>query len=167
MFGFPEDGAEVIKATKGPKFGYWPHCPRNVVSSRVEELIEMRPATPAQYLQRLQVWDEISPGMNHFLGFTRLDGHFSIVTSQTWYEARNATWREISELFRGLGFVPIRSDPYEDPTRWYQPEQNVAIFDVGESNIIYGDEVFLPIDIIPLRPKGYLRELLQQVASVV
>ena len=164
VFGTPKDGATVFKATKGPKFGFWPQCPQNVVSSRLDELLGMRPATPAQYLVRLQVWDEISPGMNQFVGFTRLDGLFSIVTAQTWYESRNATWREISTFLRGLGFVPIRSDSFEDPTRWYHPAQNVAIFDVGESNIIFSDGQLLPIDIVPLYPTGDLKDLLCEVA---
>ena len=102
--------------------------------------------------------------MNEFCGFTQLDGQFSIVTAQTWYQARNATWREISLYFRERG-VPIRSDPYEDPTRWYQVGQNLAVFDVGESNVLNADGVLLPIDIIPLRPVGHLHQVLCDAAA--
>lgn len=162
VFGLPVDGSSVFKATKGTKFGFYPHCPPNVVSSRPDELFEMRPATPAQYLVRLIEWDAISPRLNRFIGFTRLDGCFSIVTSQTWFEARNATWKEIGDFLDGLGFVPVRADVYENATTWYHPAQNLALFDVGSSNLIWSAGHLVPIDIIPVRPADHMREILRQ-----
>jgi hypothetical protein len=104
--------------------------------------------------------EQLSPGLNGLAGFTRLDGLFSIVTTQRWYAARNATWKEIGAYLRGMGFQPVRSDVYEDPTRWFHPAQNIALFDVGQSNIIVCGEELVPIDIVPVMPDAFMRERL-------
>lgn len=155
-------GALALKATKGARFGYWPSFASDVVSTRLDELLVMRPATPVQYFSRLILLDALCPDLNHLEGFSQLDGCFSIVTSQLWYAARNATWAEISRWLRDLGFKPVRDDIYDDPTRWYHAEQNLALFDVGESNVLYSDGQLVPIDIIPMRPHGLPREALMR-----
>lgn len=158
VFGTPVDREIVFKVTKGPKFGFHPYCPANLVSSRVEEWFEMRPATPAQYFARLELMEDLSPGLTGFEGFTHMDGVFGIVTSQTWFAGRNATWKEITDWLAGMGFEPVRSDAWELPVRWYSPQLNIALFDVGESNIIWSDGKLVHIDIIPVRPVGLVRE---------
>ena len=60
----------------------------------------------------------------------------------------------------------MRSDIYEDPTRWYQPEQNLALFDVGESNVILSDGELVPIDIIPMHPDAALLDFLSDFAEM-
>ena len=150
----------VFKATKGQKFGFWPYCPQNIVSSMADECFEMRPATPAQYLQRLHLMYQLTPGLNGLAGFTHLNGLFSIVTTQRWYDARNATWKEINTYLRGMGFKPVRSDAYDDPTRWFHPTQNIALFDVGQSNILICGDELVPIDIVPIIPDTFMRERL-------
>lgn len=155
-------GALAFKATKGERFGYWPSFAAEVVSTRLDECLLMRPATPAQYFSRLILLDTLCTGLNRLEGFSLLDGHFSIITSQVWYAARNATWTEISRWLRGLGFRPVRDDVYADPTRWYHAEQNLALFDVGESNVLHSEGQLVPIDIIPMRPHGLLREALRR-----
>lgn len=160
MFGERVVGKDVFKATKGPKFGFWPHLDVSVVSSRIDECLVMRPATPLQYLTRLLHLEHLSPGLNWLEGFTILDGHFSIVTSQPWYDARNATWQEITVWMQERGFIAVRSEVYDDPTCWYQPEQNLALFDVGGSNILHSDGQLVPIDIIPVVPAGALQDCL-------
>jgi hypothetical protein len=64
-------------------------------------------------------WNISLHGLNWLEGFTILDGHFSIITSQLWYPARNATWTEIKQWMTVRGFIPVCSDVYDDPTRWY------------------------------------------------
>lgn len=122
----------------------------------------MRPATPAQYLARLVWLDALHPDLNRLEGFSLLDGHFSIITSQPWFAARNGTWAEIKHWLSDLGFRAVRDDIYDDPTRWYHPGQNLALFDVGESNVIYSEGRLIPIDIIPMRPQGLLRKTLER-----
>lgn len=162
VFGGRKAGALAFKATKGAKFGFWPSFDSEVVSTRLDEALVMRPATPVQYLSRLILLETLCPGINRFEGLAHLDGHFSIITSQSWYAARNATWAEISRWLRDLGFRPVRDDIYDDPTRWYHAEQNLALFDVGESNVLYSEGQIVPIDIIPMRPHGLLREALER-----
>ena len=110
--------------------------------------------------------DDLSPGMNGFEGFTRMDGQFGIVTSQVWYAGRNATWKEISAYFLSMEFLPVRSDVYEVPVRWYHVEQNVALFDVGESNVILSNGEMMAIDIVPVRPGGVLRQRLREALGL-
>lgn len=162
VFGGRTDGTRAFKATKGAKFGFWPSVSSEVVSTRLDEYLVMRPATPAQYFSRLSLLDSLYLDLNRLEGFAQLDGHFSIITSQSWYVARNATWPEIGRWLRELGFRPVRDDIYDDPTRWYHAEQNLALFDVGESNVLYCDGQFVPIDIIPMRPQGFLRETIER-----
>ncbi|MFZ2277337.1 MAG: hypothetical protein WAW39_06035 [Prosthecobacter sp.] len=162
VFGTRMAGKHAFKATKGAKFGFWPSVAKDVVSTRLDEHLVMRPATPAQYFSRLILLDSLQPDINRLQGFSQLEGHFSIITSQFWYAARNATWVEISRWLRDLGFRPVRDDIYDDPTRWYHAEQNLALFDVGESNILYSDGQLVPINIIPIRPHGLLRETLER-----
>ena len=155
-------GERAFKATKGSKFGFWPSIASEVVSTRLDEYLVMRPATPAQYFSRLVLLDTLYLDINRLKGFVMLDDHFSIVTSQPWFAARNATWKEISRWLGDLGFKPVRDDIYADPTRWYHAEQNLALFDVGESNVLYSDDQLVPIDIIPMHPQGLLRETLER-----
>lgn len=162
VFGGSVAGKHAFKATKGTKFGFWPFIDNQMVSTRLDEYVIMRPATPAQYLQRLILLNTLHPDLNHLRGFTQLDGHFSIVTAQPWYAARNATWREIKSWLSDLGFKPVRDDIYADPTRWYHAGQNLALFDVGESNVLNSEGLLVPIDIIPMRPQGLLRETLER-----
>jgi hypothetical protein len=63
------------------------------------------------------------------------------------------------------GFIPVRSDVYDDPTRWYHPEQNLALFDVGESNMVVSEGEIVPIDIIPMQPDGPLLDFLSDFAE--
>jgi hypothetical protein len=165
VFGERQAGQFVFKATKGPKFGFWPHLDESVVSTRIDEFLVMRPATPSQYLSRLQQLETLATALNVFEGFSMLDGHFSIITSQLWYPSRNATWKEIKLWMTSRGFIPVRSDVYDDPTRWYHPEQNLALFDVGESNMVVSEGEIVPIDIIPMQPDGPLLDFLSDFAE--
>jgi hypothetical protein len=165
VFGERQAGQFVFKATKGPKFGFWPHLDESVVSTRIDEFLVMRPATPWQYLRRLVLLDSLYIDLNCLQGFTMLDGCFSIITSQPWYNARNATWKEIKLWMTSRGFIPVRSDVYDDPTRWYQPEHNLALFDVGESNMVVSEGEIVPIDIIPMQPDGPLLDFLSDFAE--
>jgi hypothetical protein len=165
VFGEQIAGTCVFKATKGPKFGFWPYFDANVVSSRLDEFIVMRPAIPAQYLTRLLLLDSLYIDLNYLQGFTMFDGCFSIITSQPWFPARNATWAEIKLWMSERGFIPVRDDMFEDPTRWYHPEQNLALLDVSESNVLHCDGELVPIDIIPMQPDGELLDFLTDFAE--
>lgn len=165
VFGERVAGKFVFKATKGPKFGFWPYLDRSIVSSRFDEFLVMRPATPSQYLKRLLLLDALYIDLNRLQGFAMLDGHLSIITSQPWYAAHNASWSEIKQWLTVRGFIPVRGDVYDDPTRWYHPDQNLALFDVGESNVIHSGGELVPIDIIPMQPDGALLDFLSDFAE--
>ena len=47
-----------------------------------------------------------------------------------------------------------------DPTRWFHPTQNIALFDVGQSNILVCGDELVPIDIVPIMPDTCMRERL-------
>jgi hypothetical protein len=150
----------AVKATKGPKFGFYPYYPEGM-KGQPEDLLELKSASPGQYLLRLQVWDRIAPGLTVFEGFTRLEGHLSIITSQRWFIGRNATAGEIALGLGAQGFQPVvAATAFDDPSIWYHPGQNVALFDVSPSNIIWSDGELVPIDIVPVMPTGLMREVL-------
>jgi hypothetical protein len=63
------------------------------------------------------------------------------------------------------GFIPVRGDIYDDPIHWYHPRQNLALFDVGTSNILHSGGQLVPIDIIPVQPEGALQDFLVDFAA--
>jgi len=149
------------KITKGAGFGRQPYCIEDLASGMISDWFEARPGTPLQYLDRLLlVNDRIFPGMNRLEGFIVLDEKFSILTSQPFFVGRNATGREITAFFAQAGFVEICHGT------WFREEDGLAIFDVGETNLVLSNGFPIPIDVIPLIPEGRFLEKLREALAI-
>lgn len=146
----------LFKITHGAGFGLCP-ADRDVVSGMISDWFAVFPATPSQYLRRLILSNLIYPGMNALEGFCEIDGRFVIVTSQPFIAGRNATLQEIQKFMKARGFAKLC-----DAT-WFRPSDNLAIFDVGGSNLFSTESgELVPIDVIPIQAEGTLCERLQE-----
>lgn len=151
----------VMKITKGPKFGFYPYCDPNLVSGMVSDWFELRAGTPLQYLRRMALTDELFPALGHRLeGFAMLDGQFRIVISQRFVDPVAASPEAIAKFFKRAGFAPLL------PEAWYRAADNVAVFDTGTTNILEFARRLFPIDILPIRPGGFMLKRIHEALRV-
>lgn len=122
-----------------------------------EEWFPLRPATPAQYLQRLALVDDLIPELETFLeGFASVDGTLRIVTSQRFIDPVAASSASIQAFLIGRGFVQVNE------AAWYHSGHRLALFDVRPANVLeYSGELY-PVDIIPLVPGDRMTTLIQR-----
>jgi len=161
---FPEMEAQrrMWKVTKGEGFGRQPFFEENLVSGMVSDWFTARPGSPLQYLERLCLVNaQIFPGMNRLEGFTEWKGKFAILVSQPFFVGRNAREAEIGTFFRNAGLVKICHGT------WFREDPALAIFDAGETNLIFSHGVPVPVDVIPLIPTGRFLERLREAARRV
>lgn len=153
LFGYGTQD-RVFKITRGPGYGLFP-TPLDVVSGMISDWFGVLPATPSQYFQRLFLGNLLYPGLNRLEGFCEWEGRFCIVTSQPFIAGRNASEREIAGFMKARGLVRLCE------ATWFRPDDHLAIFDVGGSNLFI-DEAgdLVPIDVIPVVAEGALLETL-------
>lgn len=153
LFGYGTQ-AWVFKITRGAGYGLFP-TPLDVVSGMISDWFGVLPATPSQYFQRLFLGNLLYPGLNRLEGFCEWEGRFCIVTSQPFIAGRNASEREIAGFMNARGLVRLCE------ATWFRPDDHLAIFDVGGSNLFI-DEAgdLVPIDVIPVVAEGALLETL-------
>jgi hypothetical protein len=170
---FGEPTARIVKVTKGGIFGAYPWFDDQVVSGMAADCFGLRPGTPHQYLTRMELVNEaLFPELNRLEGFTRLEGHFVIVTSQPLFTEdsmkapiHNPSENGIRRFFGNRGFLPVDRLGYD---MWFSPEQNLALFDVGETNLLrWAEDSLIPIDVIPIHPAGLFQKRLIEVVSKV
>ncbi len=161
----------VFKATKRHensqtlRFGIYPFFSGRAQQNPAEQ-IHMGSGTPFQYLARLELlndWcgpmEEVS-ALTRLEGFIRVNGEFSIITSQPRFvRDRHLEEPEISAWLSGLGFRCVTAGT------WYDPAQNLALFDVKPSNVILSQGRFIPIDLIPIQPSGVMKYVLAAAIS--
>jgi hypothetical protein len=155
LFGY---GVEdwVFKITRGAGYGLVP-MPLDVVSGMISDWFGVLPATPSQYFERLLLSNELYPGLNSLEGFCEWEDRFCIVTSQPFIAGRNATDREIALFMESRGFTRLCE------ATWFRPGDDLAIFDVGGSNLFIDETGSLvPIDVIPMVADGPLLETLRR-----
>jgi hypothetical protein len=146
----------VFKITRGAGYGLVP-MPRDVVSGMISDWFGVLPATPSQYFERLLLSNELYPGLNSLEGFCEWEDRFCIVTSQPFIAGRNATDREIALFMESRGFTRLCE------ATWFRPGDDLAIFDVGGSNLFIDEtDSLVPIDVIPMVADGPLLETLRR-----
>lgn len=144
----------VFKITRGAGYGLFP-TPLDVVSGMISDWFGVLPATPSQYFERLLLCNRLYPGLNALEGFCEWEERFCIVTSQPFISGRNGNDLEIARFMKARGFTRLCE------ATWFRPDDHLAIFDVGGSNLFI-DEAgdLVPIDVIPVVAAGGLLETL-------
>ena len=153
-----ETGVRFWKMTKKNRFGFRTIC-ESLIGTPSDEF-PLRFATPREYLIRLLLHNELVEDMNWLEGFLRTDGGISIVTSQWFIRGEKPEAREAQRYFESHGFLPVCTGA------WYQPEINLAVFDVGEHNFVSSGGVIVPVDVIPARPSGRFLERVKLAARI-
>ncbi len=157
------DGGRVFKATKSTRFGVYPSCSGRATGDPSDQL-KLSRGTPHQYLTRLQLlnrWARRLDGMgerdmNRLEGCMILDSQFSIITSQPWFphDDEQTTPSQITAWMAVRDFKGITAGV------WYHRRKNLALFDVKPSNMILSGGHIIPMDVIPIKPSGRMKQVL-------
>jgi hypothetical protein len=143
----------VAKLTKGDFFGFLPIC--DDASYLPDQWFPLRSATPAQYLRRMALLNELRPEMETCLeGFAVIDGKLRVVTSQLFIEPMAASPKAIQAFLRERGFLPVND------SAWYHAGHGLALFDVRPANVLEHDGLLYPVDIMPLVPGARMKALI-------
>jgi len=139
-----------FKVTRNGIFGLSPGIELALVSSGEDaRRFQLWEATPLEYLERLDLLNQLVPGLNVLEGvFVQADGDMAIVTSQPRFDIVPVCESEIDAWFAALGFKKITHSGY------YREEDNLGIFDAHNKNVVRADDLLVPFDVIPCHPEG-------------
>ena len=139
-----------FKVTRNGMFGLSPGMDIALVSSYVDaRRFQLWEATPLEYLERLDLHNQLVPGLNVLEGvWVQPDGDMAIVTSQPRFDIVPVTEAEIDAWFAAQGFQKITHSAY------YREEDNLGVFDAHNKNVIRAGDLLVPFDVIPCRPAG-------------
>lgn len=159
---FEED--RCIKITRYGVFGLVPGIDLALVAEGDDaRRFHLWEATPLQYLERLFLQNELTPGLNRLLGVIAQPEEISLVISQPRFDLNPATQAEIDAWFVGQGFEKVTTAAY------YREEDNLGIFDAHDKNVVkatFDPSVLIPFDVIPVRPDGgfldFIRDTLRR-----
>ena len=143
-------GERVFKVTRNGIFGLSPGIELALVSSGEDaRRFQLWEATPLEYLERLDLHNQLVPGLNVFEGlFVQADGDMAIVTSQPRFDIVPVSETEIDAWFAAQGFKKITHSGY------YREEDNLGVFDAHSKNVVRAGNLLVPFDVIPCRPAG-------------
>jgi len=139
-----------FKVTRNGIFGLSPGIELALVSSGEDaRRFQLWEATPLEYLERLDLHNQLVPGLNTLEGvFVQADGDMAIVTSQPRFEIVPVSEAEIDAWFAAQGFEKITHSGY------YREEDNLGVFDAHNKNVVRAGDLLVPFDVIPCRPAG-------------
>lgn len=139
-----------FKVTRDGVFGLSPGIELALVSSSEDaRRFHLWEATPLEYLERLELHNQIVPGLNRLEGIlSQPDGDLAIVTSQPRFDIVPVTEAEIDAWFAAQGFRRVTNSGY------YRTEDNLGVFDAHDKNVIRAGDALVPFDVIPCRPAG-------------
>jgi hypothetical protein len=145
-----QDGERVFKVTRNGIFGLSPGIELALVSSGEDaRRFQLWEATPLEYLERLDLHNQLVPGLNVLEGvFVQADGDMAVVTSQPRFDIVPVSEAEIDVWFAAQGFKKITHSGY------YREEDNLGVFDAHSKNVVRAGELLVPFDVIPCRPAG-------------
>jgi Serine/Threonine/Tyrosine Kinase found in polyvalent proteins len=118
---------------------------------------KMTPATPLEYLERLEIQNEIFGDNLRFVGVATNDDGRRIITRQDLVTGRAARWEEIVRMMNELGFTKLRHNHrigYDDSYAFVRDD--AVVFDMRPANVFVTDDgITVPVDSIPVRlPPG-------------
>ena len=150
-----------FKVTRNGVFGLSPGIELALVSSDQDaRRFHLWEASPIDYLERLYLQNQLVPGLVRLEGIIDQPGDLAIVTSQPRFEILPATVAEIDAWFATLGFEKVTKSGY------YRAEDNLAVFDAHDKNLLRFEDTLIPFDVIPCRPAGgFLQFIADTIAS--
>ena len=152
-----EASQRYFKATHAGRFGF---C----VIALDDGMAELTGATPFEYLERLQLQNQLFTDDIRLVGVALERGQAVIVTSQEAIRGTEVKAEEIETFMRKLWFQPLTSLSLGRPgaLAFYRDLDEVAAFDAHPGNFVKDDNgVVLPIDLILVRADEPLQKALQ------
>ena len=138
-----------FKVTRDGIFGLSPGIDLALVSSDQDaRRFHLWEATPLEYLELLQLQNQLIPGLNRLEGILDQGDDLAVVTSQPRFDLVPVTQPEIDAWFAAQGFEKITECGY------YRAEDNLGIFDAHTKNLVRFQDDLIPFDVIPCRPAG-------------
>ncbi|MFN0074909.1 MAG: hypothetical protein ACKVY0_00370 [Prosthecobacter sp.] len=149
-----------FKVTRDGIFGLSPGIDLALVSSDMDaRRFHLWEASPLEYLERLQLQNEMVPGLNALEGVIDQGDDLAIVTSQPRFDIVNVTLAEIDVWFAAQGFEKITACGY------YRAEDNLGVFDVHAKNVVRSGDQLIPFDAIPCHPEGGFLQFIQDTTA--
>jgi Serine/Threonine/Tyrosine Kinase found in polyvalent proteins len=144
------------KVTRDGVFGLSPGIELALVSSSQDaRRFHLWEATPLEYLERLDLHNQLVPDINRLEGIlSQPDGDLAIVTSQPRFDIVPVTEAEIDAWFAAQGFRKVTHSAY------YREEDNLGVFDAHDKNVIRAGDTLVPFDVIPCRPAGGFQQFI-------
>jgi len=151
----------IFKVTRNGVFGLSPGIELALVSSDQDaRRFHLWEASPIEYLERLLLQNLLVPGLNELEGVIHQPGDLAIVTSQPCFEIVPVSQMEIDAWFAAQGFEKVTASGY------YRAEDNLAVFDAHDKNLLRFEDTLIPFDVIPCRPAGgFLQFIADTIAS--
>lgn len=151
-----QDGERVVKVTRDGVFGLSPGIELALVSSSEDaRRFHLWEATPLEYLERLDLHNQLVPDLNHLEGIlSQPDGDLAMVTSQPRFDIVPVSEAEIDEWFAAQGFRKVTRSAY------YREEDNLGVFDAHDKNVVRAADTLVPFDVIPCLPAGGFLEFI-------
>ena len=148
------DGSRVVKMTVGGRNGYG-------ITPYVRGYdVGLRPGTPAEYLERLALQNQIFNDDQRDEGITQDGrGEARILISQPAVEGTRPTAAEISRYMASMGFEPVSG---QEGNVFYRASDNTAVFDAHEGNLIQTLSGIVPIDVALVHPDDRLLAVLER-----
>lgn len=155
------EGQRVFKVTRNGVFGFSPGIELALVSSGEDgRRFQLWEATPFEYLERLDLHNQLVPGLNVLEGiFVQADGDMAIVTSQPRFDIVPVSENDIDAWFAGKGFKKITHSGY------YREGDNLGVFDAHSKNVVRAGDLLVPFDVIPCQPDGGFLKFISDTLS--
>ena len=118
--------------------------PKGRMPARLKDAMALGPASPLQYLDRLELHNRCFGRSAEFLGLVRLKGGLSTVISQIFISGGKPKIAQIAAFMSEHGFRKLA-----DENAYYRAEDKLAVFDAHARNFAVVDDVPVPFDVIP------------------
>jgi hypothetical protein len=152
---FEREG-RVIKVTRGGYFGLSPGVDFSFeIKGREHKKFKLWEATPLQYLERLRLQNRFTPGLVRLEGVLDTGSELVLVTSQPRFDLLFANTKEIQRWFKSQDFLAITHHAF------YRHDDNFAVFDAHDKNVIRYQDTLIPFDVIPCHPDREMMDLIR------
>jgi len=151
------DSERVIKITHSGQFGLLMKItlPRGTLPNRLYDAIALRPATPLEYLDRLELQNLLFGRSTEFLGLVEHKDRWSFVISQIFLKGERATIDQIAAHMANTGFRRLDGE-----NAYFRASDHLAVFDAHARNFVLTDGIPVPFDVIPQIVSGRMESLL-------
>ncbi len=159
------DPARVLKHTRDPEpnappaadFGYTLDSSYLLIGTGdYRGMLTLRPATPSEYLERMDAENEVFGGDAKIVGITRVNGRIGLAVSQTAVKGGEPSPGKLKVMMEARGFRKVSDSKMEHDQlmgkTWYDAKSRTLVADVKPENFKMTPEGrILAVDVIVRR----------------